>query len=34
LGIRAEALSFNDHAGRPIPVLNGGQVIPELVARA
>jgi len=30
LDIDAENLSFNDFAGRPIPVLNGGAAIPEL----
>jgi hypothetical protein len=31
LGVDTTSLAFNDFAGRPIPVLNGGIAIPELV---
>jgi uncharacterized protein (DUF1501 family) len=34
LGIDPMGIAFNDFAGRPIPVLNGGTVIPELVSQA
>ena len=34
LGIDTAALAFNDFAGRPIPLLNGGTAIPELNKRA
>lgn len=34
LGIDAQKIAINNFAGRPIPILNGGQVIPELVGRA
>ncbi|MBX9791213.1 MAG: DUF1501 domain-containing protein [Pirellulales bacterium] len=31
LGVATAGLEFNDFAGRPIPVLNGGTVVPELL---
>ncbi|MBX3440935.1 MAG: DUF1501 domain-containing protein [Planctomyces sp.] len=34
LGIDAESLSFEDHSGRPVPVLSDGHPIPELTAVA
>lgn len=34
LGIDAEKISINNFAGRPIPILNGGRAIPELMGRA
>ena len=33
LGIDVNGLAFRDYSGRPIPVLNDGKVIPELVGR-
>lgn len=33
LGIDPTGLAFDDYSGRPIAVLNGGKLIPELVAR-
>lgn len=34
LGIDPEPISFVDHSGRPIPIVQNGKVIPELVATA
>jgi uncharacterized protein (DUF1501 family) len=34
LGIDVSGLAQRDFSGRPIPVLNGGELIPELIGRA